>query len=64
MADMYGYFEPHTTWPRCLVVDVLDFGTRGPGSIHGWATIIHCFLFLLYFSVIMLKYSIQVICAI
>ena len=50
MADTYVYFEPRTTWPRSLVVEVSDFGARGPGSISGWAPIIHCFLFLLFLA--------------
>ena len=50
MADTrirYCYFEPRTT--RGLVLSVSDFGTRGPGSIQGWALIKNCsfFLFLL-----------------
>ena len=47
---------------RSLVVSLSDFGTRGPGSIPGWVPIIHCFLFLLFFSVRMLNYFIPVIC--
>ena len=34
-----------TTWPSGL-----DFGTRGPGSIPGWALITNCFSFLFLFS--------------
>ena len=30
------------------MVSMLDFGTRGPGSIPELAPIIHCFLFLLF----------------
>ena len=30
-----------------LMVSVSDFGTRGPGSIPGWAPIIPCFILLL-----------------
>ena len=41
------------TSPRSLVVGVSDFGTRGPGSIPGWAPITHCLRCLL-FSVIMI----------
>ena len=37
-----------------------DFGTSGPGSIPGWAPIIHYFFFF-FFSFIMLNYFLQVI---
>ena len=30
------------------MVSVSDFGTRGPGSIPGWAPIIHYFFLLLF----------------
>ena len=50
------------TWPRSRVVNVSDFGNRGPGSIRGWAPIIPCLFFLHFFNVKMLKYLIQVIC--
>ena len=61
MSNMYSYFEQRTTWSRSLVVNVSDFGARGPGWIRGWASIIYCFLFALFLSVIMLKYFIQVL---
>ena len=47
LSNMYDYFNARTTWPGSLVVSVLDFGNRGPGSIPGLAPIIQCFLFLL-----------------
>ena len=46
MADtsiMYCYFEPRTTCRRGLVHSVSDFGTRGPGSLPGWAFITNFF---------------------
>ena len=50
LPNMYGNLEPHTTWPPSLVVNVSDFGNRGPGSIPGWAPIIPCLFFLLLFQ--------------
>ena len=41
---MYCYFERHTTLHRDLVLSLSDFGTRGPGSIPGWALITNCFV--------------------
>ena len=35
-----------------LVVSVSDFGTRGKGSIPGWALITNCFFFLFFCRVI------------
>ena len=43
------------------MVSMSDFGTRGPGSIPGWALITNCFFFLLLFSLVMQTYFIQVI---
>ena len=45
--NMYCYFETRTTWHRGLELSVSDFGTRGPGSIRGWA---HITFFLFLFS--------------
>ena len=58
---MYCYFEMRTTWHRGLVLSVSDFGTRGPGSIPGWALITKCFCFFLFFffPLVMQIYFIQ-----
>ena len=61
MADtsiMYCYFEPCMTCCRGLVHSVPDFGTRGPGSIPGWAFITNCFFFF-FFPLVMQNYFIQ-----
>ena len=42
LSNMYYYLELLSG----LVVSMSDSGTRGPGSIPGWALIVHCFLFL------------------
>ena len=55
---MYCYFEMRTTWHRGLVLCVSDFGTRGPGSIPGWALITNCFFFLFLFS----SYNAKLLC--
>ena len=43
---MYCYLETRRTRHRGLVLSLSDFGTRGPGSIPGWALITNCFFFL------------------
>ena len=58
---MYCYFEPGTTRHRGLVLSVSDFGTRGPGSISGWALITKCFLFFFFYPLVMQNYFIQII---
>ena len=45
------------TLHRGRVVNVSDFGTRGPGSIPGWALI----TFLFFFQIVMQTYFIQVV---
>ena len=52
---MYCYFETHITWHRGLLLSVSDFGTRGPGSIPGWALI----TFFFFFPLVMQNYFIQ-----
>ena len=47
------------TWPPGLVVSVLVYGPRGPGSIPLWAPIFRVF-FSLIFSVLLLNYFILV----
>ena len=42
---MYCYFETHMTSHCGLVLSVSDFGTRGQGSIPGWALITFLFFF-------------------
>ena len=42
---MNSYFEPRTTSYRSLMVSLLAFGTRGPGSIPGRAPITPCYFF-------------------
>ena len=48
LSNMYDYLEPRMTWPRRLVVNVSDFGTRGPESNRGRAPIVCGFLFLIF----------------
>ena len=43
LSNMYGYFELCTIWSFGLVVNVSDFGTRGPGSIPGWVPLLSSF---------------------
>ena len=38
---------------------VSDFGTRGPGSIPGWALITNCFFFLSFFPLGLQNFFIQ-----
>ena len=52
---MYWYFETRTTWHRGLVLSVSDFGTRGPGSIPGWALVFFSF----FLTLVMQNYFIQ-----
>ena len=46
---MYCYLETRRTRHRGLVLSVSDFGTRGPGSIPGWALITNCFFLFPFF---------------
>ena len=39
LSNMCGYFEPSKVRHRGLVVSMSDFGTKGQGSIPGWALI-------------------------
>ena len=48
---MYCYFKTHMTLNRGLVLSVSGFGTRGPGSIPGWALI----TFFSFFSFFLLQ---------
>ena len=54
LFHLNGYLNPHTTWPRGLVVSVSGYETREPGSIPGCAPIFSVF-FPSFFSILMLN---------
>ena len=51
LFSIYVYCKPRTTWPPCLVVSVLDYRTKGLGSISQLAHILQWF-----FTVFILNY--------